>query len=430
MEIIVIAVLILINGFLSMSEMAVVSARKSRLEIDFKQGNKKAGSALKLANNPDDFFSTLQIGITLIGILTGLFSGEAFANDLSKLLSRYIPSLEAYSFVISKTIIVILVTYLTLVFGELFPKRLGLSKAESIAKFISRPMMILSKICYPLVWVLAKSSSLVSGLFGLNKMKEAPVTEEEIKNMMKESLEDGEIEEVEHDIVERAFNLSDRKISSIMTHRREIIFLDINDSKELLQKKIEDKVYNTYPIIDKNIDNVVGFVHLKDLFRTINRNDFSLKNIVSKVNYIPENVNVYNALEMFKKSRIKSALIIDEFGSVVGIVSLKDIMEALVGEMLEENETGDITMREDGTYIVDGRYSFYDFLAYFDEEDLFGEDTKFNTISGLIINIIEKIPQEGQIIEWENFKFEIMDMDGVRIDKVLTTIYPRNDELE
>jgi putative hemolysin len=261
-------------------------------------------------------------------------------------------------------------------------------------------------------------------------MKEAPVTEEEIKNMMKESLEDGEIEEVEHDIVERAFNLSDRKISSIMTHRREIIFLDINDSKDLLQKKIEDKVYNTYPIIDKNIDNVVGFVHLKDLFRTINRNDFSLKNIVSKVNYIPENVNVYNALEMFKKSRIKSALIIDEFGSVVGIVSLKDIMEALVGEMLEENETGDITMREDGTYIVDGRYSFYDFLAYFDEEDLFGEDTKFNTISGLIINIIEKIPQEGQIIEWENFKFEIMDMDGVRIDKVLTTIYPRNDEIE
>ncbi len=178
MEIVIIAILILINGFLSMSEMAVVSARKSKLETESRQGNKKSQKALELANNPDDFFSTLQIGITLIGILTGLFSGEAFAGSLSEVLSHWFPAFETYSFGISKTIIVIFITYLTLVFGELFPKRLGLSKAESIAKFIARPMMILSKMCYPLVWVLAKSSSFVAGLFGLNKVKDTPVTEE------------------------------------------------------------------------------------------------------------------------------------------------------------------------------------------------------------------------------------------------------------
>lgn len=422
MEIVIIVVLILINGFLSMSEMAVVSARKSKLEIEHKQGNKKASNALELSDNPDNFFSTLQIGITLIGILTGLFSGEAFAANLAEVLSKCFPAITAYSFVISKTIIVILVTYLTLVFGELFPKRLGLSKAESIAKLIARPMMLLSKICYPLVWVLAKSSSFVASLFGLNKTKDAPVTEEEIKNMIKESLEDGEIEEVEHDIVERAFNLSDRKISSIMTHRSEIIFLDINESKDCLQKKIEANVYNTYPVVDGNIDNIVGFVHLKHLFTNINKDNFDLKRILSKVSYFPESINVYDALEQFKRNRIKSGLIIDEFGSVVGIVSLKDIMEALVGEMLEENETGDIIKRDDNSYIIDGRYSFYDFLAYFDKEDLLSDDTSFNTISGLIINTIHEIPHEGQKLEWENFIIEIMDMDGVRIDKVLVQL--------
>lgn len=422
MELVIVIVLILINGFLSMSEMAIVSARKSKLEIEHKQGNTKATDALKLSNNPDNFFSTLQIGITLIGILTGLFSGEAFAANLSEILSKWFPSISAYSFAISKTIIVLLVTYSTLVFGELFPKRLGLSKAETIAKFIARPMMVLSKICYPLVWVLAKSSTLVASLFGLNKTKDAPVTEEEIKNMMKESLEDGEIEEVEHDIVERAFNLSDRKISSIMTHRSEIIFLDIKESKECLQKKIEANVYNTYPVVDGNVDNVIGFVHLKHLFANINKDNFDLKKLLSKVSYFPESINVYDALEQFKRNRIKSGLIIDEFGSVVGIVSLKDIMEALVGEMLEENETGDIIKRDNNTYIIDGRYSFYDFLAFFDKEELFSDDTSFNTISGLIINTLHEIPHEGQKLEWENFVIEIIDMDGVRIDKVLVQI--------
>ena len=418
MEIIIIIILILVNGFLSMSEMAVVSARKSKLETDAKKGSKSAKAALELADNPDNFFSTLQIGITLIGILTGLFSGEAFAADLSVYVAK-ISFLSPYAYMISKAIIVILVTYLTLVIGELVPKRLGMAKAESIAKFIAKPMMFLSKLAYPLVWILAKSSALISNILGLNKTKDSPVTEEEIKAMMKESLNDGELDEAEHDIVERVFDLGDRKISSIMTHRSELVTLDINDTKETLIRKIEGNLYNTYPVVSGKLDNIVGFVNLKALFVAVQKDDFSLKNIVAKAFYLPENMNLNKALEFFKKERIKSALITDEFGCVVGIVSLKDIMEAIVGEMLEEDELADIIEREDGTFIIDGRYSFYDFLAYFDKEYMFDDDINFNTISGLIIDILEEIPQEGQKVRWHDFTFEIMDMDAARIDKVL-----------
>lgn len=418
MEIIIIIILILVNGFLSMSEMAVVSARKSKLETDAKKGSKSAKAALELADNPDNFFSTLQIGITLIGILTGLFSGEAFAADLSVYVAK-ISFLSPYAYMISKALIVILVTYLTLVIGELVPKRLGMAKAESIAKFIAKPMMFLSKLAYPLVWILAKSSALISNVLGLNNTKDSPVTEEEIKAMMKESLNDGELDEAEHDIVERVFDLDDRKISSIMTHRSELVTLDINDTKETLIRKIEGNLYNTYPVVSGKLDNIVGFVNLKALFVAVQKDDFSLKNIVAKAFYLPENMNLNKALEFFKKERIKSALITDEFGCVVGIVSLKDIMEAIVGEMLEEDELADIIEREDGTFIIDGRYSFYDFLAYFDKEYLFDDDINFNTISGLIIDILEEIPQEGQKVRWHDFTFEIMDMDAARIDKVL-----------
>ena len=418
MEIIIIIILILVNGFLSMSEMAVVSARKSKLETDAKKGSKSAKAALELADNPDNFFSTLQIGITLIGILTGLFSGEAFAADLSVYVAK-ISFLSPYAYMISKALIVILVTYLTLVIGELVPKRLGMAKAESIAKFIAKPMMFLSKLAYPLVWILAKSSALISNILGLNKTKDSPVTEEEIKAMMKESLNDGELDEAEHDIVERVFDLGDRKISSIMTHRSELVTVDINDTKETLIRKIEGNLYNTYPVVSGKLDNIVGFVNLKSLFVAVQKDDFSLKNIVAKAFYLPENMNLNKALEFFKKERIKSALITDEFGCVVGIVSLKDIMEAIVGEMLEEDELADIIEREDGTFIIDGRYSFYDFLAYFDKEYMFDDDINFNTISGLIIDILEEIPQEGQKVRWHDFTFEIMDMDAARIDKVL-----------
>jgi putative hemolysin len=422
MEILIIILLILFNGLLSMSEIALVSARKSKLEIESKKGNKSAATALKLANEPDRFFSTIQIGITLIGILTGLYSGEAFAGDLAAVFQN-IPALSPYSYIISKTVIVIVVTYFTLIFGELIPKRLGMSKAEGISMSVAKPMIFLAILTYPFVWLLAKSTAIVMKLFGLHKIEENKVTEEEVKAIVKESLDDGEIQEIEHDIVERVFNLGDRDVSSIMTHRADLIYIDINMDKlkDELHSKIVNNIHDTYPVVSGNVDNILGVIHLKDLFAELGTDDFSLEKILKKPCYLPENMSVYNALMHFKNAHVKYGVIIDEFGAVQGIVTLKDIMEALVGEIHEEEGNKDIIQREDGSWLIDGQYSFYDFLSNFDAEYLF-TDNNYNTISGLILELLRNIPKEGQKIVWNNFTFEIMDMDGARIDKVLVTI--------
>lgn len=420
MEIFIILGLILFNGILSMSEMSVVSSRKSRLEIEARKGNGAAQKALELANEPDNFLSAIQIGITLIGILTGLFSGEAFAGDLAKIVGK-VPFLSEYAYGISETLIVILVTYLTLVFGELVPKRLGLAKAEGIAKAIAKPMDILARITYPFVWLLAKSTNGVVKLFGIKEREESKVTEEEVKAIIKESLDDGEIEEVEHDIVERVFNLSDRTVSSIMTHRTDVVFLDINESGEELKNRVKENIYNTYPVISEDIDNIIGVVHLKDIFGMMDSDEFSLQNIMNDVFYLPKEMNVYDALEKFKSQRMKSAIVTDEFGGMVGIVTLKDILEALVGAMPEENEANGWMVREDGSVLVDGQFSFYDFLAEYDKEHLY-QDNDYNTISGLMIALLKEIPHVGQKVEWDDFTFEIMDMDGARVDKILITL--------
>ncbi|MBQ3522682.1 MAG: HlyC/CorC family transporter [Bacteroidales bacterium] len=420
MEIFIILGLILFNGILSMSEMSVVSSRKSRLEIEARKGNRAAQKALELANEPDNFLSAIQIGITLIGILTGLFSGEAFAGDLAKIIEK-VPFLSEYAYGISETLIVIFVTYLTLVFGELVPKRLGLAKAEGIAKAIAKPMDILARITYPFVWLLAKSTNGVVKLFGIKEGEESKVTEEEVKAIIKESLDDGEIEEVEHDIVERVFNLSDRTVSSIMTHRTDVVFLDINESGEELKNRVKENIYNTYPVISEDIDNIIGVVHLKDIFGMMDSDEFSLQNIMNDVFYLPKEMNVYDALEKFKSHRMKSAIVTDEFGGMVGIVTLKDILEALVGAMPEENEANSWMVREDGSVLVDGQFSFYDFLAEYDKEHLY-QDNDYNTISGLMIALLKEIPHVGQKVEWDDFTFEIMDMDGARVDKILITL--------
>lgn len=416
-DLLIILGLILFNGLLSMSEMSVVSARKTRLELDAKKGSKAAQKALDLSNNPDNFFSTIQIGITLIGILTGLFSGEAFAGDLAKLLENA-PVIGAYAYGISETIIVVAVTYLTLILGELVPKRIGLVKAEGIAKAVAQPMAWFSRMAYPLVWLLAKSTNMVVKLLGLENTEESKVTEEEVKAVMRESLDDGEIEEVEHDIVERVFNLGDRNVSSIMTHRKELVCLDMNMPAEELRLKIKENVYNTYPVVDGDIDNVVGVVHLKNIFEVSDSGNFNLGEILKEAFYVPEDMSVYDALEKFKDARVKSAIVTDEFGGVMGIVTLKDILEALVGVMPEENDADDWLEREDGSILVDGQYPFYDFLERFDMTDLYQEND-YNTLGGLIIALRNEIPHIGEKLIWNSFEFEIVDMDGARIDKVL-----------
>lgn len=425
MEIFIIIGLILLNGVLSMSEIALVSARKARLELEAKRGNKSAQTALKLAGEPDRFLSTIQIGITLIGILTGLYSGEAFAANLAEVV-RHVPVLEPYALGLSKTVIVIIVTYLTLIMGELVPKRIGMGYAEKVSMLVAKPMYLLSRLASPFVWLLSKSSALTIKITGIKANEENKVTEEEIKAIVKEGFDGGEVQEVEQDIVERVFNLGDRNVGSIMTHRSDLVWLDVTDSIEKIREKVQENLFNIYPVASEKFDNIKGVVYLKDLFGRIDEPDFSLEQVIRPAQYLPENQSVYNALEQFKQARVKYGIVTDEFGGIQGIVTLKDIMEGLIGQVPELGEEAEITQRADGSWLVDGQLSFYDFLEYFDMEDLYAEHD-YNTLSGLILEILERVPKTGETLTWLTFRFEIVDMDGARIDKVLVTRISEND---
>ncbi len=417
MEILIIIALILLNGLLSMSEIALVSARKARLELEAKRGSKSARTALKLAGEPDKFLSTVQIGITLIGILTGLYSGEAFAQDFAAYI-EHVPFLKPYAVGIAQTSIVVVVTYLTLIMGELVPKRIGMTYAERVSMLVSKPMMLLSQLASPFVWLLSRSTALAVKFIGADHTKESKVTEEEIKAIVQEGLDDGEVQEVEQDIVERVFNLGDRNVGSIMTHRSELVWLNLTDTVEEICEKVRGNLFQVYPVSDGRQDEVCGVVYLKDLFGRVGEKDFSLEQVIHPAEFMPESQSVYKALEQFRQARVKYGFVTDEFGGLQGIVTMKDIMEGLVGQVPEVGEGMEITERADGSWLVDGQYNFYDFLKFFDMGDLYAEHD-YITLSGLILEILARVPKTGETLKWLNFDFEIVDMDGARIDKVL-----------
>lgn len=419
-EIIIIIALILLNGLFAMSEIALISARKSSLSTDAKRGSKLAKLALKLTNEPDRFLSTVQIGITLIGILTGIYSGAKLSDDFAVLLQEWGVS-TAYAPMIAQTVIVIAVTYLTLIFGELVPKRIGLSVAEKASKVIARPMYMLSWIAAPFVWILAKSTSAMFNMLGL-KDSESKVTEEEIKTIVQEGKEDGEVQEVEQDIVERVFLLGNLKVDDIMTQRNEITWLDVNMTKQEVMETLEQQLFDMYPVTDGKKDEVKGVISLKDLVLHLSTADFNLEGIVRPAFYFPENMTVYKALEKMKEQRISRALICDEFGVCQGIITLRDILEALLGSVNDTHKEPDIIKRSAGEgWLVNGQCAFYDFLTYFEREELF-ESGNYNTVGGLILELLEHIPQAGEQVRWYDFVFEVADMDGVRIDKVLVNL--------
>jgi putative hemolysin len=419
MEIIIIVFLILLNGLFSMSEIAVISARKTGLKNEADRGNKAAQRALSLSMHPNHFLSTVQVGITLIGILTGLYSGDVLSGKFSPVLENWgmEPKL-AYS--IAQIGIVIVVTYFSIVFGELVPKRIGLSAAEKIAKVMASPMNGLSFIAKPFVWLLSKSTTMVVNFLGI-KEEDSKVTEEEIKSMIREGTEDGEVQQVEQDIMERVFSLGDRDLASIMTPRPDIEWIDVDMTKEEIKEVISNNPYSKFPVGKEDLDHIEGIVYVKDIFNHIDSPDFDIRNEMRPVQYFYENMEVYSALEQMKISHNHSALTIDEFGVVQGIVTLKDIMEAIVGEIPEAHEEPEIVKRQDGSYLVDGQCSFYNFLSYFKQGDLYPTN-EYNTLGGLILEELGHIPRSGEMLQWKNFKLEVVDMDGARIDKVIVLI--------
>lgn len=419
-EILIILLLIILNGVFSLAEIAVISARKVTLTNEEKKGSRAAGNALKLANDPDRFLSTVQIGITLIGIMTGIYSGASLSGKFAAVLTGA-GMAKAWAYPVAQITIVVLVTYFSIIFGELVPKRIGMSRAESAAKFIARPMYLLSRLAGPAVWLLSRSTELTVRLLGINQT-ESKVTEEDIKSIVQEGKEDGEVQEVEQDIVERVFMLGDLRISSLMTHRSEVVSLDIDLDAKGVKAVLEEGLYEAYPVTDDGLDNIKGFVMLKDLILHLGDEQLNLRKIMHPAAYFYENMTVYKALEQMKEKRLSQAFVCDEFGSFEGIITLRDILEGLVGTIDEVNNDPEIVKRADSeSWLIDGQCSLYDFLSYFDREDLYDNNLNYSTLAGLIIEQLKHIPQSGEHTSWNGFNLEIVDMDGARIDKVLVT---------
>ncbi len=419
MDIVILLGLIFLNALFVMAEIALVSARKSRLESMADKGDTKARHALDLSNNPEIFLSTVQIGITLIAIFTGVYSGEKFSAQLKPHIEAITP-LKPWADTIATTLIVILVTYLSIVFGELIPKRIALINAESIAKTSAAPMSVFSKIMYPFVWLLNKTSNIFFRLFKIRSKRDEFVTEDEIKAIITEGTESGTVEEEEKEMIERIFHLGDRNITSLMTHRSDIVWFDTDDTEDKIREKIFQDPHSFYPICEGEIDSIKGVVSLKDMYLN---DDFTLfKDLMKPAIFVPDNNTAYQVMAKFKESKFHVCFIVDEYGSLRGMITLNDIMEAIVGDMPDNADEDDyqIIDRGDGTFLVDAQIQFYNFLTYFNRTDwLSEEEYDFDTVAGCILHELEHIPTAGEKLKWKGFRFEIMDMDGHRIDKVL-----------
>ncbi|MFI0491343.1 hemolysin family protein [Flavobacterium sp.] len=418
MEILIILFLILLNGVFSMSEIALISARKSRLESAAKKGNNKAQLALDLANSPSKLLSTTQIGITLIGILTGIYSGDNITKEVEVFIGTF-AILKPFSHTIAVGIVVLILTFFSLVLGELLPKRIGLNHPEAIAKAVAFPMKIISIITAPFIWMLTISTDFLLDILKIKPTADGKVTEEEIKAIIKEGTEGGEVQEIEQDIVERVFHIGDRKINSLMTHRKSVVLLPLHSTKSEVREFMLKELHSIYPVYGDNYDDISGVVNLKNIFATIEKEDFNLTDIMTEAPFLMEHTTAYKALEKFKKTGIHYAFVSDEYGVFQGIITLNDILEALVGDASDFNkEEFKLVEREDGSWMVDGHYSLHDFLTYFELDELIN-DYEVTTVSGLIMTELSHIPKQGEKLVWHKFELEVIDMDGVKIDKVM-----------
>lgn len=426
-EIIIILVLIILNGIFAISEFALVSAKKTRLRQRAEEGDIQAATALKLANEPTPFLSTIQVGITLVGILAGAFGGATIAKELAAYFIKF-PTLAPYSEALGVALVVLLITYLTLVFGELVPKRLALSNAESIASYVAKPMLLLSILAKPLVIVLSHSTETVLRILRAKKTTESPVTEEEIKFMLEEGTEAGVFDKAEISIIESAFEIGDRRVDSLMTHRTDIIALDLDDPTEKNLQKMIVSGRSNFPVYESDLDNMIGIVSVKNVMaRMVKGNTINIKDLVTRPLFVPEAVTVLRLLELFKESGVHFALIIDEYGSIQGIITLHDILEAIVGNVHSFGEPVEmpIVTMKDGSWLIDGDTPIEELKEALSVNSFPGEEYGYyRTIAGLIMFILQQIPKTGDYIELKGLRYEVVDMDGNRIDKVMVTRVP------
>lgn len=414
-----------------MAEFAIIAAKKARLQQRSERGDKKASIALDLAQSTQDFLSAIQVGITVIGILAGAVSGASLAQALATVLAR-IPWLERAANTVALILVVSVITYVTLLLGELVPKSIALNNPERIASAVSRPMRFFAFIARPIVRFLGLSTKGVLRALGVRPSLEPSVTEEEIRALLEEGAEVGAIEEIEQDMVESVFRLNDRLASSLMTPRPDIVWLDLEDAVEELQRKLLEAPYSRFPVAEGSLDNLVGEVHVKDLLvHLLEGKPFDLRAVLRKPLYVPEIMPALKVLEAFKQSGTQMALVIDEYGGVQGVLTLTDILEAIVGEIptagVEEGPQA--IQREDGSWLVDGMLPIEEFKEIFEIETLPAEEQgRYQTVAGFVVMELGEVPSPADYFEWAGLRFEVMDMDGPRVDKVLVTPLPKVDE--
>lgn len=419
-EILVILLLILLNGAFSLAEIAVVSSRKARLQQRINEGDRGARRALELAEDPGRFLPTVQVGITLVGVLASVFGGATLVDSLNHLLSRA-PALAPYSHSLSVAIVVLAITYFTLILGELVPKRLALHDPERVAAAVAGPISTLARLFSPLVRLLSGSTDLTLRLLGIRPSALPPVTEEEIHVLLDQGTQAGVFEEAEQDMVKGVFSLADQRVSALMTPRTEIVWLDMEDSPEEARAKIAATPHARFPVCEGDPDRVIGVLRARDWL--LAGPDAPLRDFLQPPMYIPETAFASQALEMFKQGKqAKLMLVIDEFGGVQGLLTINDILEEIVGNL--EAEEPQATQRQDGSWLLDGMLPVDEFKEIFNVRTL-PEEENFETLGGFVMTRLQRVPVAGDSFEWNGMRFEVMDMDGKRVDKVLVVALPR-----
>lgn len=427
-EIILILGLLIINGIFAMSELALISSRKIRLQQKSEEGNKAARTALEMAESPNRFLSTTQIGISLIGILAGAVGGATLADRFALFLQK-IPALKLYSEEIAFTIIVLVTTYFSLVIGELIPKRIALNDPEKIALIIAGPMRFLARLTAPIVSLLSKSTDLGLRLLGMPKSTEPIVTEEEIKVLLEQGTQSGIFEEAEQDMVEGIFRLNDRFIDSIMTPRTEILWIDMDEAREEIVEVMLRSRHSRFPAAHDSLDNVQGILSARDFLGSLLEPEpVPIESLLQPPLFVPESMSALRVLEMIKISGVHEALVLDEYGGLLGMVTLYDILKAIVGEIpgFGDNFEPQAVQREDGSWLLDGLLSIDDLKDVLNIETPLPEENRigYQTLGGFIMSQLGAIPATGQQVKWGEYQFEIMDMDGRRVDKVLVSHKP------
>lgn len=431
-EILIIFLLTIGNAVFVMSEMAIVSVRKVRLQQMANQGNAKARVALELANAPNQFLAIVQVGITLIIIVSGAFGESAISKQIAPLL-RFVPFLAPYSEAIASVTAILLITYLTLVIGELVPKRLALNNPEPVASAVAVPMQMFANIAFPVVHLLNASTDMVVRLLGIQPSTEPQVTEEEIKVLIEQGTEAGTFEEAEQDMLNRVFRLGDRRISALMTPRPDIVWLDLDDSAEVNRQTMIDHPHSQFPVCQGELDSVLGIIHVNDLLsRCLTNEPLDLTTALRRPLYVPESTPGLKILELFKQSGTHFAIVVDEYGVIQGLVTLNDILEEIVGDIasIDELDEPQAVQREDGSWLVDGMLPVEEFFELFEIEQLpSSQRGNYHTMGGFVVTQLGRIPNATEHFEWRGMRFEVMDMDGNRVDKVLVLpVAPKTSE--